>query len=197
MNIRMILGFIGGAAMVGILWWTLQATGRKPASHMAAPVPPAPAEEKNTGTAAAVHQAAAVVHQTAADTAVPDQAPVSTAETLPPRERHVQETEAGIAPPAADSAPSVPLPAPEHSPPVQPAATEKRFFWKPFSFSARAEKFAGHISAESGVECQVEKTGVGRYQVYYLYEDEADRTVKAELIRKTGLHLSPEPITAE
>ncbi|MCG8684840.1 MAG: hypothetical protein MI892_08195 [Desulfobacterales bacterium] len=66
---------------------------------------------------------------------------------------------------------------------------KKHFFWKPFSLKSKAEKFAGHISAESGVDCRVKKTEVGKYQVYYLYKDEADQAVKTALIQKTGLKL--------
>lgn len=66
---------------------------------------------------------------------------------------------------------------------------EKHFFWKPFSLKSKAEKFAGYISDKSGVDCRVKKTGVAQYQVYYLYENEADQAVKTALIKKTGLKL--------
>ena len=67
--------------------------------------------------------------------------------------------------------------------------TLKTFFWKPFSLESKAEKFAGYISDKSGVDCRVEKTGMAKYQVYYLYWGETDQAAKTALITNTGLKL--------
>nr|WP_319394771.1 hypothetical protein [uncultured Desulfobacter sp.] len=66
---------------------------------------------------------------------------------------------------------------------------KKHFFWKPFSLESKAEKFAGYISDKSGVDCRVEKTGMAKYQVYYLYGDATDQAAKTALITNTGLKL--------
>jgi len=63
----------------------------------------------------------------------------------------------------------------------------KFFFWKPFSLGAKAKKFAAYITSGSNVNCLVDKTETGHYQVYYLYKDEADKLAKAELIKNTGI----------
>jgi len=64
---------------------------------------------------------------------------------------------------------------------------EKFFFWKPFFLESKAKNFAAHISSASNVNCLVDKTGTGNYQVYYLYKDEADKLAKAELIKNIGI----------
>jgi len=65
--------------------------------------------------------------------------------------------------------------------------SKKFFFWSPFSLNSKAEVFANYITSVSGVECGVEKTGAGRYQVYFPFEDESDRDEKSALIKGTGL----------
>ncbi len=63
----------------------------------------------------------------------------------------------------------------------------KFFFWKPFFLESKAKNFAAHITSGSNVNCLVDKIGTGNYQVYYLYKDEADKLVKAEQIKNTGI----------
>ena len=64
---------------------------------------------------------------------------------------------------------------------------EKFFFWKPFFLEGKAKNFAAHIASASNVNCLVDKTETGNYQVYYLYKDEADKLAKAELIKNIGI----------
>ena len=65
------------------------------------------------------------------------------------------------------------------------------FFWKPFSLMSKAKLFASQITAASGVDCRVEKTGMAGYQVYYDYENDPDRLAKATRITKTGVVFIP------
>lgn len=85
---------------------------------------------------------------------------------------------------AADLAPTFPV---EDGQNHETPADQKFFFWSPFSLNSKAERFANHVKSICGVKCGVEKTGAGRYQVYFPFEDESDRNEKLALIKATGL----------
>ncbi len=61
--------------------------------------------------------------------------------------------------------------------------------WKPFNAKGKAKGFAAHITSMSGVDCQVKKTGPGRHQVYFVYDDELDRKAKIAMIEEAGVTL--------
>ena len=64
---------------------------------------------------------------------------------------------------------------------------EKFFFWKPFFLESKAKNFAAQITSVSTVNCLVDKTETGNYQVYYRYKDETDKLAKAERIKNIGI----------
>ncbi len=67
---------------------------------------------------------------------------------------------------------------------------EKFFFWSPFEFHYKAEKFAAQVKKGSGVDCLV-KEEKGKYAVYFLYDDEDDLLQKISLIEEaTKLKIS-------
>lgn len=62
-----------------------------------------------------------------------------------------------------------------------------QFFWKPFNLQSKADGFAAYISSRSNVSCKAEKTGTGKYQVCFSYDDENDRDTKIIMIENTGI----------
>ncbi len=66
---------------------------------------------------------------------------------------------------------------------------QKQYFWQPFDLLSKAEGFSKYISSNSSVVCVAERTAVGEFMTYFLYEDEQDRYDKISLIEKTGISL--------
>ncbi|MCP4690186.1 MAG: hypothetical protein GY859_19190 [Desulfobacterales bacterium] len=73
-----------------------------------------------------------------------------------------------------------------------PSDQNQQDIWKPFNAKGKAKGFATHITTTSGVECQVKKTGPGRHQVYFEYDDELDRKAKIAMIEEAGVSLDLE-----
>lgn len=67
------------------------------------------------------------------------------------------------------------------------AQAKKHYFWSAFSLQARAKRFAELITRQSGVDCLAEKSGVGKYMVYFTYTDTGDREFKLSQISTIGI----------
>lgn len=210
MNIRMAIGFLAGVLVVVGLWWMLQhkrieekdmAVGSmnpettlnesretKAVSNLASPAPENTENDTDTTT----------LNKKTADEKL-ERLPEEPPTTIFPIQPEPPDTDLEIAQKDEPEPSSIVSKTAEPAEPKEPTsdtesdvlpenrALEKHFFWKPFSLKSKAERFAGYISDQSGVDCRVEKTGMAKYQVYYLYEDETDQRAKTALIKNTGL----------
>ncbi len=66
---------------------------------------------------------------------------------------------------------------------------QKQYFWQPFDLQSKADGFAKYLSLESSVNCMAEKTGVGKFMIYFLYKNKQDRGEKISKIESTGINL--------
>nr|WP_319492129.1 hypothetical protein [uncultured Desulfobacter sp.] len=168
MNIRMAIGFIAGALVVVGLWWMLQHNG---------------IEEKDMAAGSMNPETTQNESQTAVFPIQPEP-PGTDSENA---QKDTPEASSIVPKTTEPAAPEEPGNSTESDLVQETRDVEKHFFWKPFFLKSKAEKFAGFISDQSGVDCRVEKTGMAKYQVYYLYNDETDQAAKTALIKNTGL----------
>lgn len=225
MKIKVLTGFLTGAAAILLLWWFLAPTAdnelRKAVPVKIIPVaetgiqknkkkpepsiPPAAQQETTTGIpgkAAIISTISkppfppAVEQETGAGipgkTVIRTDAPEPPGNTITATEPSVRNltTQKQIfdSDPDLNAAVDFVPPSPAKDEPNHEMPNSKKFFfWSPFSLNSKAEMFANYITSVSGVECRVEKTGAGRYQVYFPFEDESDRDEKSAQIKASGL----------
>nr|WP_321395917.1 hypothetical protein [uncultured Desulfobacter sp.] len=207
MNIRMTIGFIVGALVVVGLWWMLQHNGIEEKDMAAGSMNPETTQNEGQEIKAVSDLASPAPENNADPTTIIPKTADETLNRLPEETQtavlHIQPEPPGTDPEIAQKdEPEAPSMVSETTEPIAPEETgnstesdlvqetrdvEKYFFWKPFFLKSKAEKFAGFISDQSGVDCRVEKTGMAKYQVYYLYDDATDQAAKTALIQNTGL----------
>jgi hypothetical protein len=205
MNIRLVTGFITGVATVVLLWCFFYGTGNDNQIHELSKdnaVEHVVMHKVVKEVAVQAKKEVPVLEKIAEDSPAPSPAPgieIPETEVKPPLVKDTSEIKLATREPSPEV--EEPLPEPRVSPPEElsppeskelPLETsgvdkEKFFFWKPFSLKSKAEGFAKHITSASGVNCLVEKTGIAKYKVYYLHEDETDRLAKAARIKDTGI----------
>jgi len=199
MNIRVLTGFLTGAAAILLFGWFLALTADNELKKTV-PVQVVPVAETGIQKDKEHHQEE--ISKTEPEKQLPDdqsKPPVSVPVPSPENISRITATESSernltTQKQISDSGPA--LNAAVDFVQTSPAGDEqnhempnskKFFFWSPFSLNAKAELFANYITSVSGVECGVKKTGAGRYQVYFPFEDESDRDEKSSLIKGTGL----------